>query len=123
MSALQKLLISSLIVLNSTYAVSTPVYLQEGFKAPYTGYLFTEEDTKGIRLELLEKDALVKINASFKTENTLLKESLDFRNQQVKQLLEEYNSMETRKYLYVAGGVLATIITIYAATKVVQATR
>lgn len=123
MSVLPKLLISLAIVLNNSYAMATPAYLQEGFKAPYTGYLFTEEDTKSLRVELLEKDALTKLNVSYKSENTLLRESLDFRNQQVKQLLEEYNQMETRKYLYVAGGILATLLTVYAATKVVQATK
>lgn len=119
----QKLLISSLIVLSSLNAQAAPSYLTAGTVAPYTGYLFNEAETKALRNELIDKDALFKLNESYKAENALYKESLEFRNQQVKQLLEEYNNIETRKYLYVAGGILATIITIYATTKVIQATK
>lgn len=123
MLLLRKSLISSLIVLNSITANGAPVYLLETKPAPYTGYLFSEAETKSLRNELIDKDALFKLNESYKAENGLLKESLEFRNQQVKQLLEEFNNIETRKYLYVAGGILATIVTIYATTKVIQATK
>ena len=121
--SIKKMLLISLITVLSNTSLAGPVYLIRGEQAPYVGYLFTEDETKNLRKELIDKDALVGLNKSYIAENGLLKESLDFRNQQVKQLLEEYNNMETRKYLYVAGGILATIVTIYAATKVVQATK
>jgi hypothetical protein len=99
------------------------VYLQKAQTTPYTGYLFTEDETKALRMELIDKDTLSRTNESYKTEVDLLQKSLTYRSEQVKILLDEQNTIETRKYLYVAGGVLATLLTIYAATKVVQATK
>ena len=118
-----KWLISLTIVLSPNYARSAPVFLQEGSKAPYVGYLFSEQETKSLRNELIEKDAQLKIIESYKTEVDILQKSLTYRSEQVKILLDENNNIETRKYLYVAGGILATLLTIYASTKVIQATK
>lgn len=120
---IKKMLLTSLVIALSNTSIAAPVYLVKDDKAPYTGYLFNEDETKALRRELIDKDVLVKLNESYKAENNYLNEALKLRDNQVKELLEDRTNEETRKYLYVAGGILATLLTIYVSTKVVQATK
>lgn len=123
MSLKKNLLIFLTIVLSSSQNVSAAEFLPEGSKTQYAGYLFTEQEAKSLRSELIEKDTLFKLNESYKSENILLTQSLDYRLQQVKLLQDDVNNQETRKYLYVAAGVVVTLLSVYAATKVIQATK
>lgn len=120
---IKKILLTSLVIALSNTATAAPVYLNKDEKAPYTGYLFNEDETKALRKELIDKDILTKLNESYKEENKYIKEALEIRNSQVKELLEDKMNEETRKYLYVAGGILATLLTVYVSTQVVKAAK
>jgi len=120
---IKKILLTSLVIVLSNTATAAPVYLNKDEKAPYTGYLFNEDETKALRKELIDKDILAKLNESYKEENKYIKEALEIRNSQVKELLEDKMNEETRKYIYVAGGILATLLTVYVSTQVVKAAK
>ena len=83
----------------------------------------TEDEAQNARKSLIDLDTYTKLNESYTKEVDLLQKSLTYRTEQVKILQDENNNIENRKYLYVAGGVLATLLTIYVGTKVIQATK
>ena len=122
MLQVKNLLIPLLIYSISLNSIAVTV-IKAGDKAPTDGYLFTEYEAQIVRSNNIDLDTFTKLNTSYQTTNDLLQKSLTYRSEQVKILEEENSNIETRKYLYVAGGILVTIISIYAATKVVQATK
>lgn len=122
---LKKILLISLtiaLITNTAFAYS-PFFIEKDQKAPYTGYLFSEADVKDLRNALIDKDATENILKSKEQTIIYYKESLDIRNQQVKELLEQQQQEETRKYLYIGAGVISTILMFYATSKIIQATK
>ena len=122
MSQVKTLLICSLVSLISLNSPGA-TFLKAGDKAVEDGYLLSEYEAQRVKENLIDIKTLTKLNESYVKETDLLQKSLTYRSEQVKILLDEQNTIETRKYLYVAGGILATLITVYASTKVIQATK
>lgn len=106
-------------------------FLNQGDKAPYTGYLFTESKTKEVRIQLLERDSYKALNDSYEKTNVWLKQNIDLKDQQItivsqrnddlaKALREEKTANNWERIFYFAIGVLATSAAVYGVKKITQ---
>lgn len=100
------------------------VPLVKGQGAPFTGILFTEEKAKSIRQELIEKDGLTKLVASY--ERTVALQDLNFKltKEQITilqdtntRLVKESRLTNLERYMYITLGVVGTSLAVYGAGK------
>jgi hypothetical protein len=131
MQNLIKLLLLLTLLTSSAIAQSDPVYLEKDAKSPYTGLLFTVEESQALRKELIEKDTLVKINESLTRSLDLYRSNESLYQSQKNILLEQNDKLakslyserqlsSTEKALYFLGGVALTGLAVYAASQLVN---
>lgn len=120
----------SLLNVNSGWAYQ-PSLLEKDKPAPFTGYLFSPEDTAKLRGELVEKDGLVKINESYQRSIDLYQKNEEILNNKVNVLLNQNDQLSNSLYkektlssfekvLWFVGGVLITGFAFYGAQKVTK---
>lgn len=98
------------------------IYLKKGETTPYEGIFLTLESAKKVRQDLIEKDGLVKINASYESSlklsdlNTeLYKKQVDLLLNQNKTLMDERSLTDFQKAFWTSLGVVGTSAAVYLA--------
>lgn len=129
-----KLLIACLLILSFTIQCAfadTATNLNRGDPAPYPGVLLDKEKSDKIRDELIEKDALVKINESLNKTVILYRSNEDILSGQKKMLLDQNieltkvlnDTRETSNWTkigYFVLGMAVTSAAVYGATKLAK---
>ena len=116
------LLLTILLTFSTEGIANETFFVQKGEKAPITGYLFSEQQTRDIRRELLDKDELsVRLQSTrgqLQNYEHILKlkdseiESYKTQNQRLVKL--DQNN-ETMKYVWFGLGILVTGMAVYGA--------
>ena len=116
------LLLTILLTFSTKGITNETFFVQKGEKAPITGYLFSEQQTRDIRRELLDKDELsVRLQSTrgqLQNYEHILKlkdseiESYKTQNQRLVKL--DQNN-ETMKYVWFGLGILVTGMAVYGA--------
>ena len=116
------LLLTILLTFSTEGIANETFFVQKGEKAPITGYLFSEQQTRDIRRELLDKDELsVRLQSArgqLQNYEHILKlkdseiESYKTQNQRLVKL--DQNN-ETMKYVWFGLGILVTGMAVYGA--------
>lgn len=116
------LLLTILLTFSTKGIANETFFVQKGEKAPITGYLFSEQQTRDIRRELLDKDELsVRLQSTrgqLQNYEHILKlkdseiESYKTQNQRLVKL--DQNN-ETMKYVWFGLGILVTGMAVYGA--------
>ena len=111
------------ILLTATNVKADPVFVEKGEKAPYTGLLFTEETAKNIRNDLIEKDALTKINSvlresikDYQNIEKMRREQIDLLSADNKRLNAQVDRSERSNLIWLGLGVLLTGAAVYGAS-------
>lgn len=104
------------------------IHLNKDDKAPYNGYLFTEEKTRDTRIKLIDGDLAEVLNQSYAKENAYLRQNSDYKDSQIKLVMdrndelaktvaEQQSTSTITKVAYFVGGILVTYIAIDTARK------
>lgn len=121
-----------LIDVNTLPDINKPVVpVKQGETVPFDGLLFSEQKAESTRLELLDKDACFKDKDSLNKEIDLYKSNISFKDQQVNMLLNQNKVLievnntqevkdEIKKYVYFGSGILITILSVYASSKITK---
>lgn len=123
-----KLLLIISLIGNIGYADDV-TYINQNDKAPYNGYLFTEQKTRDIRIQLIDSDLNKTLNSSLREENTRLQSNSDKKDQQIKLVMdrndelaktvsEQQSTSTLIKVAYFVGGMLLTYGAIRTAHEV-----
>lgn len=107
------------------------VSLQVDEKAPFSGILFSDERANQLRMELIDKDVLEKVNQQLTEEITLFRNNTTLHEGQIKlltdsnhNLLNKYNDEikrnETNKYIYFGSGVVITVLSVLLAKQLTK---
>lgn len=126
-----KSIIIALLIISQPALADTAINISKGQPAPYDGVLMDKEKAEKIRDELIEKDALVKINESLNKSVILHRSNEDILTNQNKMLLNQNievtkalnESRETStltKIGYFLGGVIITGAAVYGASRLVK---
>lgn len=126
-----KYLITFLMIISQPVFADTATNLSKGQPAPYDGILLDKEKSDKIRDELIEKDALVKINESLNKSIKLHRDNEDILNGQKKMLVDQNieltralnDSRETSTWTkigFFALGFIVTSAAVYGATRLAK---
>lgn len=123
MKALNHLLVFLLII--STRSNADPVaFVEKDTPAPFSGFLFTPDQAKEMRVKLLERDYYFEVSESLEKTVTNYNTIVDGEREKNKMLLEQntklikdYQSMkdtsDLQKILWFSIGVAATVLGLY----------
>lgn len=123
MKKLSAILVSSLIWSQFVYA-DDAIYLNQNDKAPYSGYLLSEDKIKELRNNTIERDGFKAINDSLTKQLSLVQQDSSLKDQKVNLLLDQNDKLAKTAYAdrelntwervaYFVGGVLITGFAIY----------
>lgn len=126
-----KKIIIALLFITQPALADTAININKGEPAPYSGVLMDKEKAEKVRDELIEKDALVKINESLNKSVILHRSNEDILTNQNKMLLNQNIELtktlnDTRetstitKIGYFLGGVIITGAAVYGASRLVK---
>lgn len=114
--------ISSLTWSQFSYA-DDAIYLNQNDKAPYSGYLLSEDKVKELRNNTIERDGLKTINDSLTKSLTLEQQNNSLKDQKVNLLLDQNDKLAKSAYAdrelntwekvaYFVGGIVVTGLAI-----------
>jgi hypothetical protein len=126
-----KYLLIALLIIPQPVFADAVTNIEKGQPAPYSGVLMDKQKAEKVRDELIEKDALVKINESLNKSIILHRNNEDIITNQNKMLLNQNIEVtkalnETRetstitKIGYFLGGVIITGAAVYGASRLVR---
>ena len=98
------------------------VFIEKNQPAPFSGILFSEQEAKQIRRDLLEADkTILQLQSSNSKSETLLQiielktEEIELYRAQNNRLIKSEQTSETMRYVWFGLGVLATGMAVYGA--------
>lgn len=69
------------------------IRLEKDKPAPFTGFLFTDEKAKEVRIKLLERDFYKETSESFEKSNSFLKQNSTLKDEQIKIIMERNDNL------------------------------
>lgn len=125
------LTIGILISISSQAIAESTTWMNKGDKAPHDGYLFTEESTRLLKKELIEKDLLKQLNTTLeKNIDTQAKiiaeqgkhiETLQERNLRIYERIgKESTTSNYEKALWFGLGIIGSGLAVYGAAQLVR---
>ncbi len=125
-----KHLLLMVLLLNSSIGLADDViHLNKDDKAPFTGFLFTEEKTRETRIRLIDGDLAEVLNKSYAKENAYLRQNSDYKDTQIKlvtdrnielskTVIDQQSTSTVTKVLYFVGGMVVTYVAIKTAHEI-----
>lgn len=122
-------LVSS-ITANNCYAQNV-VLLEKDSPAPYKGYLFTEDEVRKIRSDLIELDTLRLVEISYNRTLELYKKNEVLYNDKINMLVQQNDKLVTtlsksqevnnwERFFWFSAGIFITGAGVYLGSKVVK---
>ena len=119
----------SLTIVSQISLAADVTYINKDDKAPYSGFLFTEDKAKDIRLQLIDLDTYKSLNKSLERTVELYKKNEDIDQSKINTLLDQNDKLATNLYsaretsnweraLYFFGGAVLTGLAFYGASQV-----
>lgn len=107
------------------------VFLKKDEKAPFEGFLLSEEKVRELRNTTIERDAYKSLNESYQKSTNFLKETLSIKDNQIqillnqndnlaKSLKEERSTSNLERIAWFALGVVGTGLAAYGIQKITQ---
>ena len=121
-------LISLIILSQISIADEGVIYLPKETPAPYTGFLFTQEKTKEVRIGLIDRDTYKTLNESLNKTIEMCKDNASIQEKKVNILLTQndklsqdlYSARQTSTWentLWFFGGVVLTGLIFYGTSQ------